>query len=513
MNFQRKLIAFATAFFTAISLCAATVASQPGQLAQAITDHSITSLKVTGEMDARDFKFIADNLAQLSELDLSETAIKAYADAENPLFGTDNHFPEAAIPASAFFGMPLTKVVLPVNLQVIGYAAFAGCRNLTEISFPTTLDSIGAYAFSSTALTAVSIPASVRIVGEGAFSRCNSLATAHVASAVIQKDAFAVDTALTTLSLGKEVKTIGDGAFKSCSALTAINFTGSSITSVGEEAFAHTALAVVDLTAQVSLSSVSDWAWANTPVAEAKLPKNLTSLGEGVFFYASELQKAELPASLTSVPAFTFAGATALTTDTIIPAEATEVGNYAFYNASSLNHFVIPQKVQRIGAQAMAGTTGLQTMKVCTSFVPALEDSVWAGVNQPEVKVSLAHPTLTADFRLADQWKNFHILQNFFLGDTNTDGEIDVTDVSLLISYVLSGEATGINLQVADVDQNGNIDVADASLIINMVLTDSKTIIQLHPAGKTVVGNIPSVTNATADIITDAATAGVATLK
>ena len=71
MTFLQKISCFVCTFATTISVFATSVESRPGELASLLSDHSITTLKVTGEMDARDFKFIADNLSLLSELDLS----------------------------------------------------------------------------------------------------------------------------------------------------------------------------------------------------------------------------------------------------------------------------------------------------------------------------------------------------------------------------------------------------------------------------------------------------------
>lgn len=491
MKFIKKIIFLFCALATTVSALATSVVSQPGALASLLSDHSITSLKVTGEMDARDFKFIADSLSALSELDLSEVNIRAYSDVENPVFGADIYYAEATIPGTAFFGLPLTKVMLPNNLQAVGYAAFAGCTALAEITFPASVDSIGAYAFSSTAISSVNIPASVTVVEEGAFSRCGKLSSVSISSATIGCDAFLADTALTALSLGKEVKTIGNGAFQSCAALTSINFTGNSITSVGEGAFANTALAVLDLSAQSSLSTFSDWACANTPLSEAKLPESVSTMGDGAFFYASNLQSAELPAHITAIPAYTFAGANALLTDTIIPAEVNEVGEYAFYNASALFHFVIPQAVKHIGTKAMAGTTGLQTMVVSTPIVPSLGDSVWAGVNQPEVKVDVTHAALVPDFFLAEQWNKFHILQNYLLGDVNSDGVVDIADVSMMVSFVLGETPANFNALVADINRDNLYDVSDVSLLNEMVLTGNNIIIQLTPVGASIMGNIP----------------------
>ena len=149
MNIMRKKILVAIATLISLtSWAVTTVESQPGKLESLLTDHSITSLKVTGTIDARDFKFIADNLLALSEIDLSEVTIAAYCNEETAIFGADNNFAAASIPCTSFFGKSITSVVLPASVKSIGFAAFAGCDQLTTIAFPASLDSISGYAFS-----------------------------------------------------------------------------------------------------------------------------------------------------------------------------------------------------------------------------------------------------------------------------------------------------------------------------------------------------------------------------
>lgn len=50
----------------ALSAWAVSVTSTPGQLSQAVTDHSVTELTVAGALDVRDFAFIADKLPALA---------------------------------------------------------------------------------------------------------------------------------------------------------------------------------------------------------------------------------------------------------------------------------------------------------------------------------------------------------------------------------------------------------------------------------------------------------------
>lgn len=57
------------------------------------------------------------------------------------------------------------------------------------------------------------------------------------------------------------------------------------------------------------------------------------------------------------------------------------------------------------------------------------------------------------------------------LGDVNEDGEIDITDVTLLINAVLTGNLDDINVDNADCDESGSIDITDVTKLISRVLT------------------------------------------
>lgn len=60
---------------------------------------------------------------------------------------------------------------------------------------------------------------------------------------------------------------------------------------------------------------------------------------------------------------------------------------------------------------------------------------------------------------------------NYMLGDANGSGNIDVTDVMTIVSYVLQnlGDAPFV-FNNADVDQNGTVNVTDAMIVVDMIL-------------------------------------------
>ena len=59
------------------------------------------------------------------------------------------------------------------------------------------------------------------------------------------------------------------------------------------------------------------------------------------------------------------------------------------------------------------------------------------------------------------------------LGDVNGDGQINVADVTALISYVLGNDATDIDLNAADLNHDGAWNVADVTALIQYILNNS----------------------------------------
>jgi hypothetical protein len=59
------------------------------------------------------------------------------------------------------------------------------------------------------------------------------------------------------------------------------------------------------------------------------------------------------------------------------------------------------------------------------------------------------------------------------MGDVNSDGILDVADVIDLISYVLNGDASGIDLAAANINGDDLVDISDVASLIEMLLNGS----------------------------------------
>ena len=56
-------------------------------------------------------------------------------------------------------------------------------------------------------------------------------------------------------------------------------------------------------------------------------------------------------------------------------------------------------------------------------------------------------------------------------GDVNGDGSVNISDVTTLIDYLLSGNASGVNLTAADCNQDSSVNISDVTTLIDYLLS------------------------------------------
>ena len=57
-------------------------------------------------------------------------------------------------------------------------------------------------------------------------------------------------------------------------------------------------------------------------------------------------------------------------------------------------------------------------------------------------------------------------------GDVNGDGSVNISDVTALIDYLLTGNASGINMSGADTNQDSSINISDVTVLIDYLLSN-----------------------------------------
>jgi len=442
----------------------------PGNLADLVTNHSITSLTITGQMDARDFKFISDELNLLTSIDLSGVTIVPYSDRSNPLFNNEVSYGENCIPPMAFFGKKVTQVTLPSNTRAIGKAAFAGCKALVSINLPEGIDSIGAFAFSSSAIGRITIPTTLKSMGVGVFAHCQALLSANVMPSspmALPKDAFLDCMFLNVLSLGPNVIAIGDGALSGTPQLKTITFTEqNNITSIGKAAFVGSGITNFNFAQSSVLSEIKDWAFAQSKQVSATIPASVTNLGKGAFYYAADLTSFIPNENCDTIADMLLAG-TAVTNDNAAGTKTRYIGSYAFYN-TPVAELTLPATLEYMGTQAMAGTTSLQELTSKATQVPELGEDVWLGVDQAPIPLKVPRQSYDA-YCAAAQWQNFLVTATgSIFGDVNQDGSVTASDITALYNYLLNNDMT--YYETSDVDGDGTVTSADITAVYNVLM-------------------------------------------
>jgi hypothetical protein len=113
---------------------------------------------------------------------------------------------------AAFQAAAILSVTLSDTLTSIQDACFASCTNLTEISFPPSLTSIGA-AFVGAGLTQITIPDTVTNLAGSAFASCAALTNVTIGSGVTSIGGYTFSqSGLTSITFPDTVRSIGSYA-------------------------------------------------------------------------------------------------------------------------------------------------------------------------------------------------------------------------------------------------------------------------------------------------------------
>lgn len=285
---------------------------------------------------------------------------------------------------SAFFGASnLTSVSIPASVRTIGAAAFYNCNALTNIDFLAAKDgnnfdlSIGEDAFGYSGLTSIVIPARVAAVGglsRGTFRNNTSLTsvTFEKGSRItsIPTEAFNFCTALKSIHLPATVTEIERNAFIYCKSLAAVTIEeGGEILKIGNTAFKGTKLSVTNINALIkNVTEISEYAYQETTSTVDEdgtlvIPEGITTIGREAFRKANGIKKIQFPSSLVSIESYAFSECSNLT-EVVIPDGVISIGDSAFRGCASLKKVVVPSSVVDLGNYAFISCFALEEADV-----------------------------------------------------------------------------------------------------------------------------------------------------
>jgi hypothetical protein len=354
--------------------------STQGTLKNLLTESetkTVTSLTLSGNIDARDFAFMRDKIKMLSILDLTSAVIKSYSGSDGTNSEISTYYPANEIPTYAFY-----------NPYLLTYKS-----SLISIKLPSTLVSIGylAFYYSWNLTGQISIPASVKSITDYAFYGCSSISSFSVASSNTRYSSLNgvlfsknQDTLFVfppsksgNYTIPNTVKHIGVSAFENCYNLTAITLP-TSLNSIGSYAFCYCSGIIGSLTLPSTLKKLEDGAfygcWNLNGIVS--IPSSLTDIGYYCFFESNNITSLSVNGSNPAYASYNdalysknmdtlFICPGAKTGEFSIPTSVKLIGSHAFYKCNKITGVLnIPSGVDYIGYYAFYGCAQISEFQV-----------------------------------------------------------------------------------------------------------------------------------------------------
>ena len=197
---------------------------------------------------------------------------------------------------------------------------------LKDIILPNSVTSIESWAFAWCCdnLTSISIPKSVASIGQTVFGQCKSLETIDL----------------------KNITTIGNYIFYDCSGLKSVNLS-TALTTIPLQAF-YGCSSLTSIAIPASVTSIGDSAFYDcTSLTSVTIPDSVTSIGERAFRWCEALESIEIPAGVEVLSPQIFARCNKLK-DVILNEGLKTISYQCFTLCKSLDTITIPNSVEII---------------------------------------------------------------------------------------------------------------------------------------------------------------------
>ncbi len=415
-------IAFIVFVHTAMAQVSKTVnITDAGTLTTALTaseKSTVTNLTIIGNINARDFKTMRDDMPLLAVLDLGAVNIMAFtgvATASGSVIYPTNEIPEYAFnnPTTYSGKTSLTSFIFPTSITSIGDYAFSFCSGLTgNLTIPNSVTSIGVRAFQvcSGLIGNLTIPNSVTSIGEYAFYNCSGFTG--------------------NLSISTLITTIESSTFGNCSGFTGNLTIPNSVTSIGEYAFSGCRGFTGSLTIP-NVRTVRKEAFSGCSGFTGSLiiPSSVTLIGEGAFLYCSGFT-----GSLT------------------IPNSVTSIGSHTFRSCNGFSELNLHTNITNIGDYAFESCTKLTKINMLRSTPPTAYANTFTRIPKNLLRLYIPSGSLPT-YQATDFWKQFTFVSDLKMGTSAEAGTLS------------SALSTTEKNNVTDLTIIGNIDARDFKTI------------------------------------------------
>ncbi len=390
------------------------VNSTPGKLKEAIAaankDYTkLRNLKITGEIDIRDFYFMRDEMSVLSALNLKEVRIKA---SENGTLASEFQHEADEIPNHAMSPKTtLTRLILPDRLTKIRKSAFFGCGNLSgSLIIPEGVTTIEEHVFGGCrSFTGIlSLPSTLEHIGNGAFFYCGFVCE---------------------LKLPVGLKSIGESSFGECSgfygelrlpdklesigynAFSYANFTGSLTIPQGVSIIGGSTFIGVGFDGNLILHdgiiSIGEGAFEyNAFKGELNIPKHLSVIRERAFGRCNFSGKLKIPESMEVIGENAFENNVNLTGVLEFPNGMKSIGAHAFAACRGIEGLVFPESLESVGDFAFIDCYGIGSIVCKGEIPPYVGRGAFDGVPKDNFTLEVPESAVVL-YQTAPGWRDF----------------------------------------------------------------------------------------------------------
>lgn len=373
----------------------------------------LKNLKITGEINAEDFRFMREEMTKLEALNLKDVKVFGSFGFQEWDGTYDDTEKEGVIPSGAMQGKSsLLYLVLPDNLEAIGGNAFSYCPNLTgSLIIPEGVTRIGSQAFleCSGMKGTLSLPTTLEYLNYGTFSSCGFICELILPDKLkyIGNECFIHCSGFYgNLVFPDGLTFIGRRAFNGCSNLTGNLTIPQKITSIGDYAFSQAGFDGV-LTLPDGITTISSYAFEGTPLkGELVLPKNLAVIGDNAFSNCNFSGELKFPPTLVTLGTGAFRYNSRLRGVLEIPDNVSAIGQNAFNGCTNLEGLILPKSIESIGGSAFANCFGLGSIVCKGEIPPYVQSGAFDGVPKDNFTLEVPESAI-AQYQAAVGWCDF----------------------------------------------------------------------------------------------------------